>query len=202
MQVSPGLAGILVSKRMSKAGKLTAMEVSRLGGEINYRGFLYGWDGFYRTGWYDGRHIVTTLIGCEWTGGDDGLKLLKKLGGLRFVILTRSSGVSKPAVDKLKKEMPKMKVISVHKSPSPWYSPRCSVTMRNTGKKEVALFHLNQWGSLQGFARLKPGEQIRRTSGIGKRYEAHLGTTKDPNKAKPISRFVANPNAVWDIKSL
>jgi len=201
MKVTPGLAGILLSNHVNREGKLTALEVNRLGGEINYRGFLHGWDGFYRTGWFDGGYFVTTLIGCEWTGGDKGLALLKKLLGLRLVILTRSSGVSKQVADKLKKEMPNIQIIPVHKSPSAWYSPRCSITVRNIGSKEVALFHNNQWGGLQGFARLKPGEQLKRTSGIGKRYEAHLATTKDHNKSKPISRFVANPNAVWDIKS-
>jgi hypothetical protein len=63
------------------------------------------------------------------------------------------------------------------------------------------LFFLDHWGNLHRLARLKPGEQLRQTSGIGKRYEAHLATTKDPNKTRPISRFIANPNAVWDIKN-
>ena len=62
------------------------------------------------------------------------------------------------------------------------------------------MFILSHWGSLREFARLKPGQQIKCTSGIGKRYEAHL-ITRDYNKSKPISRFIANPNAVWDIKS-
>jgi len=200
-QVPPGLAGILVSNRINKAGKLTALEVNRLGGVVNHRAFLRGWDGFYRTGWFDGGYFVTTLIGCEWTGGDNGLALLRKLPGLRFVILSRSSGVSKAAIAKLKADMPKLRIFPCRKSPSAWYSPRCSITIRNIGSKEIALFHHNQWGNLQGFARLKPGEQLKRTSGIGKRYEAHLATTKDHNKTKPISRFVANPKAVWDIKS-
>ena len=200
-QVPPGLAGILVSNHVSKSDKLTALEINRLGGEINHTGFLRGWEGFYRTGWFDGGYFVTTLIGCEWTGGDNGLALLQKLPGLQFVILSRSSGVSKEAIGKLKAAMPKLRIFPCHKSPSAWYSPRCSITIRNIGSKEVALLHHNQWGNLQGFARLKPGEQLKRTSGIGKRYEAHLATTRDHNKTKPISRFIANPNAVWDIKS-
>ena len=192
MQVAPGLAGVLASERVNKQTKQAALEVNRLGGEINYRA--------YRAGWFDGDHIVTTLIGCDWKGGDDGLMLLEKLPGLSLVVLAKSSGVSKQAVDKLKAAMPELRIFPCERSPSAWHGPLCSITVRNRRSKEVALFHLNPWGRLQEFARLRPGEQMKRTSGVGSRYEAHL-ITKDYNKSKPISRFLANPNAVWDIKS-
>jgi len=200
MKVRPGLAGILASNRVSKQVKETALEIHRLGGEVNYKGLVTLWFALDPTWQLDGGDIVNALIGCDWKGGDNGLMLLKKLPGLEFVALTRTSGVSKQALASLKAAMPDVRFFSCHRSPSASYSPRCSVTVRNSGGKEVALFFLNHWGSLHGFARLKPGEQLTRTSGIGKRYEAHL-ITRDYNKSKPISRFIANPKAVWDIKS-
>jgi len=200
MRVRPGLAGILASNHVSKQVKETALEVHRLGGEVNYRGLVTTWFGLDPTGQMDGGRIVNALIGCDWKGGDNGLMLLKKLPGLEFVALTRTSGVSKQAVARLKTAMPDVRFFSCHRSPSASYSPRCSITVRNGGGKEVSLFFLSHWGGLHGFARLKTGQQIKRTSGIGVRYEAHL-ITRDYNKSKPISRFIANPNAVWDIKS-
>ena len=201
MKVRPGLAGILASNSISKQVKETALEIHRLGGEVNYRGLVTTWFGLDPTGQMDGGRIINALIGCDWKGGDNGLMLLKKLPGLEFVALTRTSGVSKQAVARLKTAMPNVRFFSCHRSPSASYSPRCSITARNIGSKEVALFLLDHWGNLHGLARLKPGEQLRQTSGIGKRYEAHLAITRDPNKTKPISRFIANPNAAWDIKN-
>jgi len=201
MKVRPGLAGILASNRVSKQVKETALEIRRLGGEVNYRGLVTTWFALDPTGQMDGGRIINALIGCDWKGGDNGLMLLKKLPGLEFVALTRTSGVSKQAVAKLKTTMPNVRFFFRHKSPSASYSPRCSITVRNIGSKEVALFLLDHWGSPHGFARLKPGQQLRQTSGIGRRYEAHPAKTRDPHRAKPISRFIANPNAVWDIKN-
>ncbi|MDP6542514.1 MAG: NPCBM/NEW2 domain-containing protein [Phycisphaerae bacterium] len=200
MKVRPGLAGILASNNVSKQVKETVLEIHRLGGEVNYRGLVTLWFALDPTRQLDGGDIVNALIGRNWKGGDNGLMLLKKLPGLSFVAVTRTSGVSKEAAAKLKTAMPNVRVHSLHRSPSTSYAPRCSVTVRNGSGKEVALFILSRWGSLQGFARLKPGRQIKHTSGIGNRYEAHL-ITKDYNKSKPISRFIANPNALWDIKS-
>jgi len=199
-QVPPGLAGILASNRVSRKVKETALEIHRLGGEVNYRGLVTLWFGLDPTGKLDGGDIVNALIGCDWKGGDNGLTLLKKLPGLSFVAVARTSGVSRETVAKLKTAMPDVRIYSLHRSPSASYSPRCSITVRNSGGKEVALFFLSHWGGLHGFTELKPGQQIKHTSGIGKRYEAHL-ITRDYNKSKPISRFIANPNAVWDIKS-
>ena len=200
VKVRPGLAGILASNHVSRQVKETALEVHRLGGEVNYKGLVTTWFGLDPTGQMDGGRIINALIGCDWKGGDNALMLLKKLPGLEFVALTRTSGVSEQAVAKLKTAMPNVRFFSCHRSPSASYSPRCSITVRNGSGKEVSLFFLSHWGGLQGFARLKPGQQIKHVSGIGVRYEAHL-ITRDYNKSKPISRFIANPNAVWDIKS-
>ena len=199
MKVRPGLAGILVSNNVSKQVKETVLEIHRLGGEVNYRGLVTLWFGLDPTGQLDGGKIVNALIGRDWKGSDNDLMLLKKLPGLSFAAVVRTSGVSKEAFTKLKTAMPDVRVYSMHRSPSTSYAPRCSITMRNGGSKEVALFILSNWGGLQGFARLKPGQQIKQRSGIGNRYEAHL-IGGDYNKSKPISRFIANPNAVWDIK--
>jgi hypothetical protein len=199
IKVTPGLAGILASDRPGKQVKETVLEIHRLGGEVNYRGQATLWFGIDSSGQSDGGDIINALVGCDWKGGDNGLALLKKLPGLQYAAVSKTSGVSKQAYAKLKSEMRHVRFYSCHRSPSASYSPRCAFTVRNNYGKEVSLFLLSHWGGLHGFTRLKSGRQIRRTSGIGARYEAHL-ITKDYNKSKPISRFVASPNAVWDIK--
>jgi len=201
MKVRPGLAGILASNRVSKQVKQTVLEIHRLGGEVNYRGRVTLWFGLDPDRRLDGGDIVNALIGCDWKGGDNGLMLLKKLPGLQYAALANTAGVSKQAVNALKTAMPNVRLLACRRSPSASYSPRCSITVRNGSGREVALFYLDYWGNIREFARLKPRGQLTRTSGIGKRYEAHPAATKDPNKAKPISRFVANPGAIWDVRS-
>jgi len=200
-QVPPGLALVLASDRVSKQHKQVAFEIHRLGGEINFTSQVTAVFRVYRPGEFEGGRLVTAMIGCEWTGGDDGLKLLEKLPGLRFLILTGSSGVSKQAAGRLKAAMPHLRIFGLHKSPSAWYGIRCYITVRNRGGKEVALFWHHHWGGLHEFARIKPGGQIDKLiSGVGARYEAHLVTTKDHNKAKPVSRFITTLNTAWEIK--
>jgi hypothetical protein len=200
IKITPGLAGILASDRTSKQVKETVLEIHRLGGEVNYRGQATLWFGIDSSAESDGGTIVNALIGDDWKGGDNGLALLKKLPGLQYMAMTRNAGVSKQAHAKLRTEMAHVRLYSCHRSPSAAYSPRCWFTVRNSSGKEVHLFLLSTRGGLQGFTRLKPGHQIKRTSGIGARYEAHL-ITKDYNKSKPISQFTATPNSAWDIKA-
>ena len=198
--VTPGLAGVLASDRPSKQLKETALEIHRLGGEVNYRGQVTLWFEMDHSKQPDGGDIVNALIGCDWKGGDNGLALLKKLPRLQYMALTRTSGISKQAHARLRNEMRHIRIYSCHRTPSAAYSPRCSFTVRNSSGKEVHLLLLSTRGHLIGFTRLKPGHQIKRTSGIGARYEAHL-ITKDYNKSKPVSRFTATPNSAWDIKT-
>ena len=65
--------------------------------------------------------------------------------------------------------------------------------------------YINPFGSLQGSRYLKPGQELKRTAGVGNSYEAHYlrerhTQVKAYASRLPLATHVVTPGAVWEIK--
>ncbi len=58
-----------------------------------------------------GREIPILQLGLDWTGGDEGLKYVKKLQSLQVLYVITGCGVSQKALDELAQSMPNLKSI-------------------------------------------------------------------------------------------
>ena len=100
--ISYGLGRVLQSSRVSKDQKLAAVEISKLGGVVNYRTEATS----------DG--VVNVMLDKDWTGGDKALiensATFKRLPALRTLSVTEYSGVSRGAIAKFQVEMPKVAI--------------------------------------------------------------------------------------------
>jgi len=197
-QVSSQLGRALQSKKIGKTEKLAAIEISRLGGVVNYRA-----DASADT-------IANVLVGRGWTGGDKAfikaVALFEKMPSLKTLLVTKDSGVSPGATAKLRNQMPKLTVRRfVKRVPSPGRWVQSHVTWRNLCPREVILLFINERGKLQFSRRLKSGQVMPRPARLGYNYEAHYAREGFTNgehyrDSLPLTSFTVTPNAVWEIK--
>ena len=198
MKVSRELGLALQSGRMGRSEKLAALEISQLGGVVNFRTEVAP------------DELVNVLLDANWTGGDKtfikSFTTFKRIPSLKMLLVTEKSGVSAGAIAKLQAEMPKLTVRRfVKRTPSPMQWTACSVTWRNhTGKKVIVLF-INERGKLQFSRWLEAGQVMHRSARLRYSYEAHYAR-KDYTHGEqfrdslPLTSFLVTDGAVWDIR--
>ncbi|MBL7134810.1 MAG: NPCBM/NEW2 domain-containing protein, partial [Phycisphaerae bacterium] len=196
LQVSYGLGRALQLLEISNQEKLAALEITELGGVVNFRNRAVG-----RIS-YD--ELATVLVGCDWKGGDKTFMTLKKMPSLKTLLLAGDCGVSSGAVEKLQAEMPDLTITHFDRTPSV-HGGACSFTFGNRTGKEVAVFWVRYTGHLHLYCNLKPGGKMKRGIREGYRFEAYYlrkdyTRPEDYNRSKPISRFVAKGDSIWEIK--
>jgi len=197
VRVSYGLGEALQSDRISDRQKLAALEISQLGGLVNFTSRLTGELSF------DG--LANVMIGSDWTGGDKALVALRKLPDSIALFVAEDSGVSSGAIDKLQTAMPKLAIRRMKRTPSLRAGEKCYVTWRNHCPKEVVVLWIDELGAVHFSRYLKPGQEMRRDALWGYRYEAHIlrkdyADAEEYAHTKALSRFLVTPDAVWDIK--
>jgi len=202
MKVSYELGLALQSVRISKGEKLAALEITERGGRVNFKS--------HANDTFDADTLNNVMIGQEWKGGDKAFlkisTILKKMPGLKRLLVTGRSRVSTDAVAKFRTAMPELKVAHVaERIPSPAAHFRdCTVTWRNHTGKLVLVMYIKPDRSIQGSRWLEPGKVLVRKARVGYSYEAHYGDRKLPwaayTHSVPLSSHIAKPNAVWDIK--
>jgi hypothetical protein len=202
MKVSYGLGQALQSGRIGKTEKLAALEISQLGGRVNFRR--------HSTVEVPSDTLANVLIGGDWTGGDKSfIKMFatfKKMPNLKKLLVTEKSGVTAGAVAKLKVQMPKLTITRiVERIPSPLKWTACTVTWRNYTGKKVVVLYINQKGGLQGSRHLEPGQIMVRAARTGYSYEAHYRQEpwsggEEYRLSLPLSSFIVKDGAVWDIR--
>jgi hypothetical protein len=204
MRISYELGQALQSSQMSSGEKLAAMEISRLGGVVNFRPT--------RSATVTVDKLSSILIGREWTGGDKAFikatETFKKIPGLKSMLITQESGISSDAIAKFKTHFPRLKVSRViTRVASPKGGAYRPVTLRNSSKREVIILWVDHEAVLK-FSSTKivqPAQEIKRNSYIGVTYEAHYVrkeyvSSEDYRFSEPVSSFVVVENGVWDIK--
>jgi hypothetical protein len=198
MKVSRELGLALQSSRITKSEKLAALEISQLGGVVNFRSVVIP------------DELVNVLVDVNWTGGDKtfikSFTTFKKIPSLKMLLVTEKSGVSAGAIAKIQAEMPKLTVRRFAKRiPSPMKWKGCWVTWRNhTGKKVIVLF-INEEGKLNFSRWLEAGQVMRRPARLQYSYEAHYArkdftTGEQFRDSLPLTSFLVTDGAVWDIR--
>ncbi|MDP6542462.1 MAG: NPCBM/NEW2 domain-containing protein [Phycisphaerae bacterium] len=197
-KVSRELGLALQSGRITKSEKLAALEISQLGGVVNFR----------TEGTPD--ELVNVLVAADWTGGDKtfikSITTFKKIPSLKMLLVTEKSGVSVGAIAKIQAEMPKLTIRRfVKRVPSPAKWVRCSVTWRNHTKKKVIALFINEKGMLQFSRWLEAGQVMHRPARVGYSYEAHYarkGFTHGEQfrESLPLTSFIVTDGGVWDIR--
>ena len=191
LQVNYGFGRALLSDKVKNKEKFAALEIHQFGGIVNF------WNWAVTRISYD--ELASVLIGCDWKGGDKGLTALEKMPSLRILLVARDSGVSSGAIAKVQAAMPNLTITNFDRTPSN-YGNSCSFTVRNRTGKDVTVLWVHYRGHLQNFCKLKPGEELKRGSREGFRFEAHY-LAKDYAASKPISKFVCTaPDSAWEIK--
>ena len=202
MKVSYELGLALQSVRIPKGEKLAALEITERGGKVNFKAHV--------DDDIDPDTLNNVLIGQGWKGGDQAflkaVGIIKKMNGLKRLLVTGRSGVSAEAVAKFQTAMPELKVAHVaERIPSVALHFRdCTVTWRNHTGKLVLVMYIKPDRSIQGSRWLEPGQILVRKARVGYSYEAHYGDRKLPwaayTHSVPLSSHIAKPNAVWDIR--
>ena len=194
MKIPRGLGLTLQSGRIRKADALTALEVTRLGGRVTFCNAV--------TGQLRYEYLYGVMVGCDWTGGDKTFATLKDLRWVRFVLVSKDSGVSDGAVAGFRAAKGERSIRQIERTPSAWGGMSCTLTVRNRGDKEVIVFRVHDWGSLSDSCQIKPGGEVKLHTHEGYRYEAYLVAEKQRNYrgSKPMSRSVAKGDTVWEIK--
>jgi len=202
MQVPYELGQALQSGRIGEQEKLAALEISQLGGIVNFRPSLTA-DVSLDT-------LANVLVGNRWTGGDKSFMktftTFKRMPSLKKLLVTEGSGVSDGAIAKLRAEMPKLNITRIIKRiPSLQGGKNCDVTWRNLTRKEVLVLYINPSGKLQGSRYLKPGQELKRDSHVGWSYEAHYlrwdhRQVSNYAFSEPLGTHVVTPDAVWEIR--
>jgi hypothetical protein len=191
LQVNYGFGRALKSDQVNNQEKFAALEIHQFGGVVNF------WNWAVSRISYD--ELATVLIGCDWKGDDKALVTLKEMPSLKILLVARDSGVSSGAIAKLQAAMPNLTVTDFERTPST-YGDSCSFTVRNRTGKDVSVLWVHYRGHLQNFCKLKPGEDLKRGSRQGFRFEAHY-IAKDYAASKPISKFVCTTgDSAWEIK--
>ncbi|MDP6635872.1 MAG: NPCBM/NEW2 domain-containing protein [Phycisphaerae bacterium] len=200
MQVSRGI-GLEMQRHARRNERVdAAIKLERKGAVANYYDHLHS----YYHGWPVARSLMGFTIGPNWTGGDKDFTELQKFPGLRYVVVTNDSGVSKKAVDELSriKRGPDQRGFRIHRPermPSARFGIRCGLTIRNRRHKEVAVVKVDWSGRLIDFRRIKPGSEMKIVTEEGCRYEAHPPKLYY-RKSSPIAKCAVKGQTVWEIK--
>jgi hypothetical protein len=204
MKVPYELGQALQSKRIGKGEKLAALELTALGGIVNFMPSMAG-DVPVDT-------LANVLVGRDWSGGEKAfikaLATFKNMPSLESLLVTEESGVSDGVLAKFRAELPKLKISRfVKRVPSPRQGAHRGVTWRNHCTKEVRILWIDQKGELNfSITRfLSAGQELKRSAYVGIRYEAHYSRKdstdpKDYILSQPVSTFQVTPDGVWDIK--
>jgi len=204
MKVPYELGQALQSGRIGKAEKLAALEVTDLGGIVNFMPSMAG-DVPVDT-------LANVLVGRDWVGGEKAfikaLATFKNMPSLETLLVTEESGVSDRALVKFRAELPKLKVSRfVKRIPSDRQGAHIPVTWRNHCNKDVRILWIDQKGKLSFSVTrfLTAGQVLNRSAYTGVRYEAHYPRKdstdpKDYIMSQPVSTFQVTPGGVWDIK--
>ena len=202
VKVTCKVAQALRSDRITKAQKFTALEISRLGGRVNFK----------PTGAAEGQPYALTdvLLGESWTGGDkvfiENFAAFKKMSGLKTLVVAKSSGVSDGAIAKLQAEMPKLAITrTIKRIPSHRKGGRADVTWRNLTDRDVMVLYVNPRDKLLFSQFLRPGQAVHVMSNGGSRLEAYYFRRdyKRPEQyafTLPLATCNSKPGMVWDIK--
>ena len=200
MHVPYELGQALQSDRLGDQEKLAALEISRLGGIVNFR--------------TEQRldRLANVLVGRAWMGGDKTFIktfiTFRKMTSLESLLVTRDSGISDGAIAKLQAQMPKLTIHRfIKRIPSAGRGHGCAMTWRNLTRKEVTIIWVDSQGKLifSSTPRLKPGEELKRNGNTGIRYEAHYlrkdyVNAKDYIFSQPLSNLRVVPDTLWEIK--
>jgi len=197
VQVPYALGQALQSDRISRREKLAALEITQLGGHVNFTSRPAG------KGPLDG--LASVMIGSDWTGGDKALLTLRELPDSITLLVAEDSGVSSGAIDKLQTAMPKLAIRTLKRTPSSRAGEKCFVTWRNHCPEEVVVLWIDELAAVHFSRHLKPGQEMRRDARCRQRYEAHIlrkdyAEAEEYTHTKALSRFLVTPDAVWDIK--
>jgi len=197
-KVSRALGLALQSGRISKSEKLAALEISQLGGIVNFRTEVAP------------DELVNVLLDTNWTGGDKtfikSFTTFKKIPSLKMMLVTEKSGVSAGAIAKIQAEIPKLTIRRfVKRIPSPGHWVRCSVTWRNHTDKKVIVLFINEEGKLNFSRWLEAGQVMHRSARLQYSYEAHYARKdftigEQFRDSLPLTSFLATDGAVWDIR--
>jgi len=204
MQVPHELGLALQSKLVSMSEKVAAVKISEMGGIVNFRPPASDKD--------PAQTLVNVMVGREWKGGDktfaEALATFKKMGGLKTLLVTEESGVSREAIAKLKKELPALEISRIiPRTPSISKGRYTPVTWRNLTRRKVIIIWVSEDGTLKfsSTPSLEAGQERKRSAYIGVRYEAHYWHADHPNARdyfyrQPLSRFTMTSGGVWEIK--
>jgi len=204
MKVPYELGQALQSKRIGKAEKLAALEITDLGGIVNFMPSM--------TGEVPVDTLANVLVGRDWSGGEKAfikaLATFKNMPSLETLLVTEESGVSDGALARFRAEMPKLKVSRfVKRIPSARQGAHIPVTWRNHCNKDVRILWIDQKGKLNFSVTLflSAGQVLNRSAFTGVRYEAHYPhkdytDPEDYRLSQPISTFVVTPGGIWNIK--
>ena len=202
MQVPYELGQALQSNRIGKQEKLAALEISQLGGIVNFASRF--------TADVPLDSLANVLVGSDWKGGDKTFiktfMTFRKMSSLKTLLVTEDSGISVGAIAKLQAEMPKLTITRfIKRVPSPEGGPSVHVTWRNLCRKEVVVLYIDPLGNLKFSRYLKPGQVMKRSAQDRFSYEAHY-LRKDYTRAEdytlslPLTTSVVAADAVWEIK--
>ena len=202
MQVPYELGQALQSDRIGKEEKLAALEITQLGGIVNFRPSL--------TADVPLDTLANVLIGSDWTGGDKTFiktfMTFRKMSSLKTLLVTEDSGISSGTITKLQAQMPKLTIMRfIKRVPSPEHGKACNVTWRNLTPKEVVVLWINPQGKLNFSRHIKAGEVMKRSAQYLFRYEAHYlrkdyTSAEDYTLTLPLTSFVVAADAVWEIR--
>jgi len=200
MQVSRGI-GLEMQRHARRNERVdAAIELVRKGAVANYYDHLHS----YYHGWPVARSLMGFTIGPNWTGGDRGFMELQKFPGLRYLVVSNDSGVSRKAIDELSRikrgpDRRGFRVQRTERMPSAQFGVRCGLTIRNRRDKEVAVFKVDRSGRLIDFRRIKPGGQLKIATEEGCRYEAHTPRLHY-RKSDPIAKCAVKGDTIWEIR--
>ncbi|MDP7286645.1 MAG: NPCBM/NEW2 domain-containing protein [Phycisphaerae bacterium] len=202
MKVPFALGQALMSDRITKARKLAALKINRLGGSLGFMPQGVTHKPSYR--------IPDVLLGAGWTGGDKALvkniETFVKMPGLESMVVTKDSKISDAAIAKLKARMPKLTVTrTIKRIPSHREGGRADVVWRNLTGRRIVVLYVDPRDGLRFSQFLAPGQAVNVMSNGGSRLEAHY-IVRDYTHPKqyaftlPLTTCNSVPGKIWDIK--
>jgi hypothetical protein len=191
----------LLSGRMGEQEMRAAFAVNRSGGVVNFKSPYEPDIPLDRP--------ANVLVGREWKDGDkafiESFAAFKKMPGLKTLLVTHDSGVSRGAMARARAELPGLTVKRfARRVPSTQGAPYCHVTWRNLTRRDVIVLYINTNGRPQFSRHLKPGQEMKRDARAGWSYEAHYlrkgrRSGRDYASDPPLARHIVSPGAVWEI---